>query len=189
MKPFYEPINTIDTNEFQAYVNTKFEGIISNGELGISNFESFMIFNNISSAELTAIYITFAEFEKLSISTKPVHNFPEIIECIRKFIFADQSLDLRPRFITQDTISSKNIMERSAIFTDMNNTLENKKENFFNLYTNNVEKDCSIAFDSYLQPIEDLKEGQRLLNTTNPVILPVGTYVKVLITSDDVIHS
>jgi len=36
----------------------------------------------------------------------------------------------------------------------------------------------------------DLKTGEfRLLETTNPIILPVNEYIKILVTSDDVIHS
>jgi heme/copper-type cytochrome/quinol oxidase subunit 2 len=37
---------------------------------------------------------------------------------------------------------------------------------------------------------DDLKEGQlRLLEVDNPIYLPIGTHVRFLITSDDVIHS
>ena len=36
----------------------------------------------------------------------------------------------------------------------------------------------------------ELKTGElRLLETTNPIVLPVDTGVKVLVTADDVIHS
>jgi heme/copper-type cytochrome/quinol oxidase subunit 2 len=39
-------------------------------------------------------------------------------------------------------------------------------------------------------PAEDLSENSlRLLETTNPVILPYKTYIKVCVTASDVIHS
>jgi heme/copper-type cytochrome/quinol oxidase subunit 2 len=38
-------------------------------------------------------------------------------------------------------------------------------------------------------PEEDLQEGQlRLLEVDNPIYLPVGTHIRLLITSDDVLH-
>jgi cytochrome c oxidase subunit 2 len=47
-----------------------------------------------------------------------------------------------------------------------------------------------IKFDSYMVETKDLKPGQpRLLETDNPVVLPVGTTVRVLIASGDVMHS
>lgn len=47
-----------------------------------------------------------------------------------------------------------------------------------------------FSFDSYIIPENKLKPGQkRLLETDNRVILPVNTTVRVLVTSDDVIHS
>ena len=46
------------------------------------------------------------------------------------------------------------------------------------------------SFDSYMVETVDLKRKQlRLLSTTAPIILPVRTYVRVLVTADDVIHS
>jgi cytochrome c oxidase subunit 2 len=48
----------------------------------------------------------------------------------------------------------------------------------------------NITFDSYLIKDEDLKPGQlRLLSVDNNLVVPVGTRIKVLITSADVIHS
>ncbi len=45
-------------------------------------------------------------------------------------------------------------------------------------------------FDSYMILDEDLKPGQRrLLETTNPVVVPVDTVVRVYVTGNDVIHS
>jgi cytochrome c oxidase subunit 2 len=47
-----------------------------------------------------------------------------------------------------------------------------------------------IAFDSYMIPTKDLKPGQlRLLDVDNPLVLPIGKTVRVLVTSQDVIHS
>lgn len=47
-----------------------------------------------------------------------------------------------------------------------------------------------FKFDSYIVETSDLKNGElRLLETTNPVVLPIDVGVKVLITADDVIHS
>lgn len=48
----------------------------------------------------------------------------------------------------------------------------------------------SIAFDSYMIPEEDLREGQlRLLEVDNRVVLPINTHVRIIMTSTDVIHS
>lgn len=45
-------------------------------------------------------------------------------------------------------------------------------------------------FDSYMKSEEDLKFGElRLLEVDNPLILPVSTGIKFLVTGDDVIHS
>ncbi len=47
-----------------------------------------------------------------------------------------------------------------------------------------------IAFDSYMVKDADLKPGQlRLLQVDEPVVVPVDTTVRVLITGADVIHS
>lgn len=47
-----------------------------------------------------------------------------------------------------------------------------------------------ISFDSYMISEDDLKEGQlRLLEVDNPVYLPVNTHIRLLITSEDVLHS
>jgi cytochrome c oxidase subunit 2 len=48
----------------------------------------------------------------------------------------------------------------------------------------------SIAFDSYMIPEDELEEGQlRLLEVDNPIYLPVNTHIRLLITSEDVLHS
>ncbi|CAO5680723.1 MAG: Cytochrome c oxidase subunit 2 [Holosporales bacterium] len=50
--------------------------------------------------------------------------------------------------------------------------------------------DQKISFDSYMIPEKDLKLGQlRLLDVDKPVVLPKGKNVRVLVTSQDVIHS
>lgn len=49
---------------------------------------------------------------------------------------------------------------------------------------------CNYGFDSYMVPTNELsKDGLRLLETTNPIILPVKTYIKVLVGASDVLHS
>jgi len=48
----------------------------------------------------------------------------------------------------------------------------------------------NISFDSYIIKDEDLKPGQlRLLEVDNRVIVPLNSKVKILLTSNDVIHS
>jgi len=50
--------------------------------------------------------------------------------------------------------------------------------------------DDKIAYDSNLIPDKDIKAGQlRLLSVDNPLVIPVGTNVKVQITATDVIHA
>nr|QFQ52402.1 cytochrome oxidase subunit 2 [Paramoeba aparasomata] len=46
------------------------------------------------------------------------------------------------------------------------------------------------SFDSYMVPSEELEPGQtRLLDTTNPLVIPIARYASVTVTSVDVIHS
>jgi cytochrome c oxidase subunit II len=50
--------------------------------------------------------------------------------------------------------------------------------------------DQKISFDSNIVADKDLKPGQpRLLTVDNPLVVPVGANVRVLVTSTDVIHS
>ena len=47
----------------------------------------------------------------------------------------------------------------------------------------------AIEFDSYMKPEADLEEGEfRLLEVDNPVLLPLNTHVRVIVTSTDVLH-
>lgn len=47
-----------------------------------------------------------------------------------------------------------------------------------------------LSFDSNIIPDKDLKPGQkRLLDVDNPLVVPVGANVRVLVTGTDVIHS
>ena len=47
-----------------------------------------------------------------------------------------------------------------------------------------------LEFDSIIIPDDELKEGQpRMLSVDNPVYLPVDTNVRLLLTSNDVIHN
>jgi cytochrome c oxidase subunit 2 len=48
----------------------------------------------------------------------------------------------------------------------------------------------NFTFDSYMVADEDLEPGQpRLLATDNPVVVPVDTTVRVLVTASDVLHA
>ena len=48
----------------------------------------------------------------------------------------------------------------------------------------------NFAFDSYMIPENELQPGQpRLLAVDNPVVVPAGSVVRIIATSDDVIHS
>lgn len=48
----------------------------------------------------------------------------------------------------------------------------------------------AIEFDSYLIPTDELELGQlRMLDVDNPIVIPVDTNVRFIITADDVIHS
>jgi len=69
-------------------------------------------------------------------------------------------------------------------FLPIEDLFSNHKIDFFKF------KHIIFKFDSYLVQTNDLKKGElRLLETTNPIVLPVDTGVKVLVTADDVIHS
>ena len=49
--------------------------------------------------------------------------------------------------------------------------------------------EASLSFDSYMIPVSELKLGQlRLLEVDNSIVLPAGVYVRLNITSADVIH-
>ncbi len=53
-----------------------------------------------------------------------------------------------------------------------------------------IPKVAKFGFDSYMVPTTELEKNDlRLLKTTNPVVLPIETNIKAIITSDDVIHS
>ena len=48
----------------------------------------------------------------------------------------------------------------------------------------------NFSFDSYMIATEDLKPNQkRMLSTDQPLVLPVDTKIRILVTSADVIHS
>jgi len=50
--------------------------------------------------------------------------------------------------------------------------------------------DGGFAFDSFMVDEEDLEEGQpRLLSVDEEVVLPINTDIRILVTSDDVIHN
>jgi len=53
-----------------------------------------------------------------------------------------------------------------------------------------TENGNSIAFDSYMIPESDLELGQfRLLDVDNKMVVPVNTHIRLIVTSNDVIHS
>jgi len=57
-------------------------------------------------------------------------------------------------------------------------------------YWNYEYPDENISFDSYLIDEEDLGEDQiRLLSVDNPMVVPAGTRIKLLVTGNDVMHS
>jgi len=57
-------------------------------------------------------------------------------------------------------------------------------------YWNYEYPDQNLGFDSYMINDEDLQPGQkRLLDVDNPLVLPEGSKVKVLIAGNDVMHS
>ena len=57
-------------------------------------------------------------------------------------------------------------------------------------YWNYEYPDENISFDSYLVDEEDLGEDQiRLLSVDNPMVVPAGTRIKLLVTGNDVMHS
>ena len=57
-------------------------------------------------------------------------------------------------------------------------------------YWNYEYPDQNLGFDSYMISDEDLQPGQkRLLDVDNPLVLPEGSKIKVLIAGNDVLHS
>ncbi len=57
-------------------------------------------------------------------------------------------------------------------------------------YWNYTYPDQGISFDSYMIDEADLQPGQtRLLSVDNPLVVPEGTRIKLLITGNDVMHS
>ena len=48
----------------------------------------------------------------------------------------------------------------------------------------------TLSFDSYIIPTSDLKPGElRLLEVDNRVVLPIEITIRILVTSEDVLHS
>lgn len=57
-------------------------------------------------------------------------------------------------------------------------------------YPDDTNPDKKIEFDSYIIEDKDLKPGQlRLFEVDQPMVVPVGTVVRILVTASDVIHS
>ena len=56
-------------------------------------------------------------------------------------------------------------------------------------YNSTTAQNESIEFDSYMLPEDELETGQlRLLEVDNPIYLPTHTHIRVLATSEDVLH-
>ena len=57
-------------------------------------------------------------------------------------------------------------------------------------YSDYVDNGVSIAFDSFMISDNDLELGDlRLLSVDNYLVLPINTSIRLLISSNDVIHS
>eukprot|EP01119_Soliformovum_irregulare_P005724 TRINITY_DN17475_c0_g1_i1.p1 TRINITY_DN17475_c0_g1~~TRINITY_DN17475_c0_g1_i1.p1 ORF type:complete len:262 (-),score=-58.93 TRINITY_DN17475_c0_g1_i1:49-834(-) len=55
---------------------------------------------------------------------------------------------------------------------------------------NDIINDSEINFDSYMLNVDDLNVGDlRLLEVDNPIVLPINTHVRVIVTATDVLHS
>lgn len=62
--------------------------------------------------------------------------------------------------------------------------------NFKKYFLSSIFEHISLLQESYLITEDDLKVGElRLLKTDNPLILPQNTHIRILVTSDDVLHS
>jgi heme/copper-type cytochrome/quinol oxidase subunit 2 len=80
----------------------------------------------------------------------------------------------------------KNLLEFSVIHSDnyTNKIKELAGESILSTSKINVD------FDSYMVPETDLKLGDhRLLEVTEHVVLPINTYIRILVSSADVLHS
>lgn len=59
-----------------------------------------------------------------------------------------------------------------------------------NRILSHLSKKINVSFDSYMKNEDELEEGEvRLLSTTEPLVVPVNTHIRFLVTSADVIHS
>lgn len=48
----------------------------------------------------------------------------------------------------------------------------------------------NLEFDSYIVPTRDLEPGQfRLIEVDNRIVVPINSYIRILVSSTDVIHS
>jgi heme/copper-type cytochrome/quinol oxidase subunit 2 len=203
IKPLYlyETISNMDSYEYQAYLknlyskneNLKDASKLPTG-LKITNLNNFLNHktNILQDLEiLPRVDLLKSLNIDLSIAKHTTNYLFKLVEFSKSvFINNNISKSVFGNFNDNTKVLDYNDYLNSLTTIKLLDTKLDCKENlFFNKYCNNIERDCSINFESYLQPIGDLKDSARLLKTTNPVVLPVGTYVKVLITSDDVIHS
>lgn len=57
-------------------------------------------------------------------------------------------------------------------------------------YQTTLGEDSTLEFDSYMVPTTDLEPGDlRLLEVDNRMVVPIDTYVRILVTGADVLHS
>ena len=57
-------------------------------------------------------------------------------------------------------------------------------------YTDYISTIGKISFDSYMKPETELASGElRLLEVDNDIVLPLGVYIRINVTSADVLHS
>ena len=82
----------------------------------------------------------------------------------------------------------KNLLEFSVIHSD--DYINKLKEAISNSESILNANKLNVDFDSYMVPESDLNLGDhRLLEVTEHVVLPVNTYVRILVSSADVLHS
>jgi heme/copper-type cytochrome/quinol oxidase subunit 2 len=69
-------------------------------------------------------------------------------------------------------------------------TVEEMEEYFKEILKHKDIVHYTLSFDSVMKDVDDLTSGnKRLLETSNPVVLPVAAPIKILVTSADVLHS
>ncbi len=84
-------------------------------------------------------------------------------------------------------VPSFRLLERQLVIPEPDLTIKATGHQWYWTYEY---PDHKVEFDANLIPEEKLKKDQiRLLSTDNPVVVPVGATVRVIITASDVIHA